>query len=89
MGGELEAKILKYSQTDVALSIIAPPSVSSLASLWTEIPCYAVLRFTATLDKPPYISMKQTVAIYRDLTVYCKSDIFWTDREKSAAYPDH
>jgi hypothetical protein len=69
MGGELEAKSSKYSQTDVAFSIIAPPSISSLASLGTEIPCYTVLRFTATLDIPPYISIKQTVAIYRDFAV--------------------
>ena len=51
MGGELEAKILKYSQTDVAFSIIAPPLFSSLASLWTEILCYT--RVILYFDFPP------------------------------------
>jgi len=32
---------------------IAPPSLDARESLWTEIPYYKVVRFTATFDVPP------------------------------------
>ena len=40
----------------------SPPSLNGHESLWTEIPYYTVLRFTATLDIVPQIAVTNSGA---------------------------
>ena len=48
----------------------APPSLSAYGSLWIEIPCYSLFRFTSTVDNLPQNAVGKQWRCVRSLSVF-------------------